>query len=129
MSTSAGTPEPANGRPPAEPRPRRGLRDSSAGRVVLLAAVLLAALLVTRTCGSRNQEISKDEAIAIAAENASFKPCEETGCVLIRAVNQGIPVRLFWVVGLAKDIGADGEPTRVENFLIDVQTGAVTRRR
>ena len=90
--------------------------------------MLVGALAVTRTCGSRNQEISKDEAIAIATENAAFEPCDETGCVVIRAVNQGIPVRLVWIVGLAEDIGADGRPTRVQNFLIDAETGEITRR-
>lgn len=111
-----------------EPTPRRGLRDSTLGRVVLLALVLLAALAFTRTCGSRDQRISQDEAIAIATKNASFKPCDEEGCVLIRAVNQGIPVRLSWLVGLAKALNADGNPVRVENFLIDMETGAITPR-
>jgi hypothetical protein len=91
-------------------------------------AVLLAALVATRTCASRNQEVSQDEAIALATEAASFTPCEEQGCVRISAVNQGIPVRLFWLVGLAETLDENGRPTRVENFLIDAETGEVTRR-
>ena len=90
--------------------------------------VLVAALAFTRTCGSRDQNISQDEAVAIAKENASFEPCDEQKCVLIRAVNQGIPVRLYWLVGLAKAIDPNGNPVRVENFLIDMETGAATRR-
>lgn len=90
--------------------------------------MLVGALAVTRTCGSRNQEISKDEAIAIATEHAAFEPCDETGCVLIRALSQGIPSRLYWLVGLAEDIGPDGKPTRFQNFLIDAETGETTRR-
>ena len=107
--------------------PRRGLLDSTRGRVFLLALVLVAALAFTRTCGSRDQRISQDEAIAIATKNASFKPCDQQKCVLIRAVNQGIPVRLFWLVGLAPAIDAQGNPVRAENFLIDMETGAITR--
>ena len=128
MSTSAGTPEAGNGRPPPEPAARRGLRDHPLGRILLLAVVLLAALAFARTCGSREDQLSKEEAISIAEKNASYVPCDETGCVVVRAVNQGIPVRLFWIVGLAEDIGASGKPTRVENFLIDAETGEVTRR-
>jgi hypothetical protein len=90
--------------------------------------VLLAALAFTRTCGSRDQRISQDEAIAIATKNASFEPCDEKRCVLIRAVNQGIPVRLYWLVGLAKAIDPNGNPVRAESFLIDMETGTVTRR-
>ena len=90
--------------------------------------VLVAALAVARTCGSRNQEVSKDEAIAIAKEHADFEPCTQTGCVLIRALSQGIPSRLVWLVGLADDLDADGRPTRVQNFLIDAETGEVAER-
>lgn len=128
MSTSAGRPEPDNGPPPGSPVARRGLRDSWPGRVVLLALVLFAAFIATRSCASRDQNVSKDEAIQIARDEASFEPCDQTGCVLIRAVNQGIPVRLFWIVGLAEDIGPDGKPVRVENFLVDAETGDVTKR-
>ena len=95
--------------------------------MLLLAAVLVLALAVSRTCASRNQTISQDEAVAIAERNASFTPCDETGCVLVRALNQGIPVRLVWIVGLAESLGPDGKPTRVENFEIDAATGAVRR--
>ncbi len=89
--------------------------------------VLVAALALTRTCGAPDQRISQDEAIAIATKNASFEPCDKQKCVLIRAVNQGIPVRLFWLVGLAQAIDAQGNPVRFENFLIDMETGAITR--
>lgn len=47
--------------------------------------------------------------------------------MVVRALNQGIPVRLVWIVGLAEALGADGEPTRHENFLIDAATGEVAR--
>lgn len=128
MSTSAGRPEPDSGQPPAAPAGRRGLRDSRLGRIALLVLVLLAAFVATRSCASRDQDISKDEAIQIARDEATFEPCDQTGCVLIRAVNQGIPVRLYWIVGLAEELGPGGKPVRVENFLVDAETGVVTRR-
>ena len=89
--------------------------------------MLLAALAVSRTCGAHDEEISQDEAVALATEQASFTPCEERGCVVVRAVQRGIPTRLFWLIGLAEDLGEDGRPTRAQNFLVDAETGDVTR--
>jgi len=95
----------------------------------LLAIVLLAALLVAQTCGSANQEISQEEAVAIAIEAAGFEPCTRTQCRQVRALRQGIPSRLYWVVGLAENVAADGEPTGARTFLVDVNTGDVTESR
>ena len=89
--------------------------------------MLIAALLVGRTCGAHDQDVSQEEAIELATENASFTPCTGQGCVVVRAVQRGIPTRLFWLVGLAESIGEDGRPTRFQNFLVDAETGDVTR--
>ena len=126
-STDAGTPAPGDGRPPAEPAPRRGLRDHPLGRVALLVLILVAALLVARTCGSSRGEITQDEAIEIAKDAASFEPCEQRVCVQVRYVPQGIPVRGFWGVVLSEKLDAEGQPNRTETFLVDVQTGEVAR--
>jgi hypothetical protein len=106
---------------------RRGLRDHPLGKLLLLAVVLAVALVVARTCGSNNQEISQDEAIEIAKENASFEPCPQVQCVQIRYVPRGIPVRGYWGVVLSDELDSDGEPNRTESFLIDVQTGDASR--
>lgn len=87
--------------------------------------MLLAALLVSRTCGAQPQDVSKDEAIEIATNAAGFTPCEQPGCVVVRAVQRGIPTRLVWIVGLAEDLDDEGEPTRFRNFLVDAQTGEI----
>jgi len=129
VSTSAGTPpEPGSGAPPAAPAARKDLRDSLWGRALILGVLLVFTVVVSRTCGSGRDEVTQDEAVAIAVENASFVPCEQTGCVVVRALNQSIPTRLVWIVGLADRLDADGEPVRFENFEIDATTGAVTRR-
>lgn len=96
------------------------------GRILLLALVLLAALLVARTCGSQDRDISQDEAIEIAREAAGFTPCDAQGCVVVRVVPRGIPPRQFWLVGLAEAI-ENGEQVRFKSFLIDAKTGEVTR--
>ena len=106
---------------------RRGLRDHPLGKLLLLALVLAAALVVARTCGSNNREISQDEAIEIAKEHASFEPCPQVQCVQIRYVPRGIPVRGYWGVVLSDELDSDGEPNRTESFLIDVQTGEAAR--
>jgi hypothetical protein len=83
----------------------------------------LAAAGVARTCGSSGAKVSKEEAIEIAKESASFKPCDETGCVVVRGLRRGFPSRLYWLVGLAEGVNAGGEPTRSQSFLIDARTG------
>ncbi|MCI0633925.1 MAG: PepSY domain-containing protein [Actinobacteria bacterium] len=94
---------------------------------MLLGLILLAALLVARTCGSHRQEVSREEAIEIATNEAGFTPCTERGCVITRAVQRGIPTRLVWIVGLAESLDEDGRPVRFANFLVDARTGEVAR--
>ncbi len=93
----------------------------------MLGVVLLAALVVARTCGSNDIDVSQEEAVAIAIEHASFEPCKQRRCVQVRYVPRGIPVQGYWGVVLAEQIRPDGEPTRVESFLVNVKTGTVTR--
>ena len=106
---------------------RRGLRDHPLGKLLLFALVLLAALVVARTCGSNDKEISQEKAIEIAKENASFEPCPQVQCVQIRYVPRGIPVQGYWGVVLSDELDADGQPNRTETFLINVSTGDVSR--
>jgi hypothetical protein len=96
---------------------------------VLLVLVLVAALAVARTCGRHEDKVSEDEAVEIATQKVSFTPCAESGCVVVRAVQQGIPPRLVWIVGLAEELDADGNPLRSANVVVDAATGEATRRR
>ena len=90
--------------------------------------MLVAALLVGRSCGSSQGEVTQEEALEIAREEASFEPCAEPTCEQIRYVPQGIPVRGYWGVVLSDELDEMGQPTRTETFLVDVQTGDVTRQ-
>jgi hypothetical protein len=126
-STDAGTPAAGDGKPPAPPKERRGLRDSNLGRILLLLIVLVGALLAARTCGSAERNVTQDKAIEIAKENAAFEPCPQQQCVQVRYVQRGIPVRAYWGVVLSDKLDEDGRPNRIASFLIDVTSGAVTR--
>lgn len=89
--------------------------------------VLAAALVVARTCGSANRQISQDEAIEIAKENAAFEPCPQQQCIQIRYVPRGIPVQGYWAVVLSDELDEEGQPNRIQSFLVDVSTGDVLR--
>jgi hypothetical protein len=65
--------------------------------------------------------------VELAKAEASFEPCPEIQCQQRRFIQRGIPPRPYWGVVLAEELDADGEPTRVESFLVDAQTGDVTR--
>jgi hypothetical protein len=126
-STDAGTPAAGDGKPAPPPEERRGLRDSRLGRILLLVAVLVVALLGARTCGAADRNVSQEEAIEIAKENAAFEPCAQQQCVQVRYVQRGIPVRAYWGVVLSDELDEDGRPNRIASFLIDVTTGDVAR--
>lgn len=128
MSTSAGTPEPGNGRPAAAPARRRDLRDSAWGKTALLVLVLFGAFLASKSCASNRDDVTQREAVDLAIENASFVPCDEEICRQVRFVQQGVPPVGYWGVVLSKAIDADGQPTRTESFLVNATTGEVTRR-
>lgn len=125
MSTSAGTPpEPGNGPPPPPgPARRRDLRDSLWGKALLLGLLLLFTLLVSRTFGSGRDDVTQEEAVAIAIENASFTPCPEEICRQVRFLNRGVPPTGYWAVVLSEKIDAQGRPNRIESFVINASTG------
>ena len=128
MSTSAGTPEPGNGRPPASPTPRKDLRDSLWGRALILGLLLVFTLLVSKTCASNRDDISQAEAVDIAIENASFEPCPEEICRQVRFLQQGIPPVGYWGVVLSERVDAEGVPNRTESFLINAATGDISKQ-
>ncbi len=119
MSTSAGTSEPGNDRPPAPPKSRKDLRDGLWGRALILGVVLLVAFFVTKSCARQQNEISQDEAVAIAKEHVDFTPDDYQ----IRYLPQGLPPVYYWAVSLYTL--RNGQPARVEVVLVNATTGAV----
>jgi hypothetical protein len=109
------------------PTPRKDVRDSLWGRALILGVLLLFTLLVSKTCASNRDDITQQEAVEIAIENASFTPCPEEICRQVRFLNQGVPPVGYWGVVLSERIDAQGQPTRTESFLINASTGEVSK--
>ena len=127
MSTSAGTsPEPSNGAPPTGQAPRRDLRDSLWGKALILGVLLVFTMLVSRTCGAGRDEVTQEEAVAIAIENAAFTPCAEEICRQVRFLNQGVPPTGYWAVVLSEEVDAQGQPNRIQSFLVNASTGELS---
>ena len=101
---------------------RRGATcaTASGARPLLLGVVLLVALIASRSCANRDDDISQAEAVELAIENASFTPVRggDLPAGALPAA-QGVPPVGYWGVVLSEEIDADGQPTRVESFLVE----------
>ena len=87
--------------------------------MLILVVVLLLAFVVTKSCTRQQNEISQDEAVAIAKEHVDFQPDDHQ----IRYLPQGIPPVYFWAVSLYTL--ENGRPAHVEVVLVNATTGAV----
>ena len=101
-----------------EPEPRKAFRDRPLGRIAMLLAVFLLAVLATKTCAARDQEIDQDEAIEIAKEQVDF----EAEDVQIRFVQRGLDARPYWAVSLST-VDESGIRQDCATVLIDWETG------
>jgi hypothetical protein len=99
----------------------RALRDRWPVRLAALLVVLLAAFLVSRSCGSSGVEISQERAIAIAKRQLDFEP----ECVQVRVFRGGLRSQAFWAVSLWT-LDRQGRFERVAVVQINATTGEVT---
>ena len=88
-------------------------------RVAILVGILLVAFLVTKSCARQQNEISQDEAVAIAKEHVDFTP----DGYQVRYLPQGVPPVYYWAVRLYT--GTNEQPDRVQVVLVNATTGAV----
>ena len=84
----------------------------------MLLAVFLLAFLALRTCAARDEEISFEEAEAIARDEVDFEPEK----VLVRGVQRGLDAHLFWAVSLSTE-NAAGVREECATVLVDAETG------
>ena len=106
MSTGAGT--------------SRGLRDSALGKAALFLAVLVAAFAASRSCASRETEVSQDEAVEIAQRQVDY----QADRVITRFIPRGVKSRPTWAVSLERH-GANGRVARVTIVVVDARDGRV----
>jgi hypothetical protein len=90
--------------------------------VAIVVAVLLAAFLVSRSCGSSKGDVSKDEALEIARQNIDFTPSG----VQIKNVPGGLGSQRIWAVSLYT--GTFQNIDRCIVLQIDSDSGDVLRR-
>jgi hypothetical protein len=100
--------------------PARELRDRPLFRIAALAAVLLTAFLVTKSCARQQNEVDQDEAVAIAREHIDFTPDK----MQVRYLPQGVPPVYYWAVSFYT-VNKFGNPGHVEVVLVNATTGAV----
>jgi hypothetical protein len=98
----------------------RAFRDRALGKALILVAVLVAAVLVARSCGKTEAQVSQDQAVAIAREAVDF----EANYVQVRLQKRGLKGDEFWLVGLA-DRAADGSYRVYTSVLVDADTGEI----
>jgi hypothetical protein len=84
----------------------------------MLLAVFLLAFIALKTCASRGDEISFEEAEAIAREQVDFEPDK----VLVRGVQRGLDAQLFWAVSLSTE-NAAGVRVECATVLVNADTG------
>jgi hypothetical protein len=102
--------------PPTTAGRARGLRDGPWGKAAILVVVLLAAFLVSRSCGATDAELGRDRAVEIAREETGLAEAEAQ----VRFVRRGIPSRSYWAVSLTEP----GARTVVV-VVVDARTGRV----
>jgi len=98
----------------------RGLRDRPLGKALALLAVLVAALLVSRSCGSSPKDVSQERAVQIARQEVAFEPDRAQ----VRYVKRGLQSKGFWAVSLVT-LRPNGSVDRSAVVVIDARTGDV----
>jgi uncharacterized membrane protein YkoI len=108
---------------PTAARTKPALRDRALARIAILAVVLVAALLVARTCGSTEPTVTQAEAIEIAKRQVDFEP----RATQIRNVPRGLEGRRSWAVSLYT--GTISNPGTCRVVEIDARSGQVVQVR
>jgi hypothetical protein len=100
------------------PAQRRGRLDRRA--VVLLVALFVVTLAVSRSCQQSQVRVSKEQAIAAAQARVDFTPRQTQ----VRFVRQGLNARPFWAVSLSVP-GPDDTFRELATVRVDANTGKV----
>jgi hypothetical protein len=91
-------------------------------RIAVIAALIVLAFFVSRSCQQSQIRITKEQAIATAEERVDFTP-ENTQ---VRLLRQGLSSKPFWIVSLS--VPSDEEEnafSRLALVRIDANTGEI----
>jgi hypothetical protein len=86
--------------------------------------VLVAAVLVAKSCGSRDTEVTQDEAIEIARDEIDFEPDQ----TMTRFLPRGFQSRPTWAVSFSTT-RRDGSLDQVVVVVVDAREGDVVEVR
>jgi hypothetical protein len=89
----------------------------------MFLAVLVIAFLATKTCASREGEMSPDDAEEIAKEQVDFEPDK----VVTKGVREGLDSHLYWHVSLTTE-DAEGRMETCVTVKVDSETGDAEAR-
>jgi hypothetical protein len=84
----------------------------------MLLAVFVLAFIALKTCASRGDDVSFEEAEVIAREQVDFEPEK----VLVRGVQRGLDAQLYWAVSLSTE-NAAGIREECATVLVNAETG------
>jgi len=91
-------------------------------RVAVIAAVLVLAFFVSRSCQQSQIRITKEQAIATAEREVDFRPRETQ----VRLLRQGLTRQPFWIVSLSIPRGESEDTfSALALVRIDANTGKV----
>lgn len=89
-----------------------------------MVAILVAAFLVSRSCGATVTRVSEEQAIATAKAQIDYTPNN----VMVRLIKRGFRSEPFWAVSLSQK-QADGSLRNVTVVVVDAESGEVTEVR
>ncbi len=103
----------------------RAFRDSTLGKVLALAVILLLALVVAKACRRADLQVSQAQAIEIAKGEIDYAP----RCTLVHVLNRGLKSRSTWAISLSKPLEASDLAGRwaVTVVQVDGKTGVVVQ--
>ncbi len=111
----------APGAPPAGGRWRGSVQRLTWARALVIVGLLVAALLVSRSCQQSQVRISQARAVSIARQQVDFRPKRTQ----IRLVRQGIKARAYWAVSLSVPGNKGDDYAQLTTVRVDANNGKV----
>lgn len=99
---------------------RRDIRDRPLFRIAILLAVLIVAFISMKSCSRQHNNVTQDEAVAIARKAIDFEPDDYQ----VRYLPQGVPPVYYWAVNFST-VNQNGQVNHTQVVLVNATTGEV----